>query len=975
MDGSALSYTAMYPYSAARQCDDDLDYVIPNQAIEAGKIADPAALISRTELVPVGTSLQFRNQVALLQFTVEAAGQVAFMGGFNGRDSQALTVSCPAAGTYYAAVCPGDFEGMKVLVGNRLKQSANPISTYSNQIINIGKVDNGQEVTPIWNSADLSTFLANPQHVGYVMADIDATEGITPVATFSGVLEGQDCYIKNWKSAKGLVATNNGTIRNLKIDESCSFTPAAEDFAPFVTVNNGTLEHLGNNGSIIVSDVHASSAENIAIAGIAARSEKDITDCTNNGSIKYEADNGAKGLFIGGVVAMTKAGIAKCTNSADITYTVNGDGGYKSTLFGGLAGYCAGKVTNCNNSGDLGMNAKYIAELVPMEIYDAAESSCYASLMMGGVVGAGAPKSASTSDFSMEDCSNNGAISFAITDPMATGCATTNSRHCVGGLVGDGSGPIVGTSAGSSYNSGRIDVSLTCAAGSFTYGGATLTTYIGGIAGSGYTYKAQTGMNIVNCENEGTINYIDHNTHTTTHTVGGIVGWPGKESGCASVTSGCVNRGTININSQAELRAAGIQGGSGKVEVCTNYGNINVTRTTATGQIGGICGFHSGGYLLSEVKNFGNITCDFAVTSGGVGGIAGKFGNSAMTLCANSAVDCNLTVADGCSAGLVIGGFNGGTKTITCGNIAVKGSFNGTTLTESNYRDYLHGSYNYTEGKHIINATYGDAPEPPHATIKVMSFNIRHTGEASDTGEKDWEVRKTAVLNMILQEMPDIIGVQECDKTQKDWLMSQIEGDGHAYYQHVYPAGNKCIFYKLATMGYTSGTSGLFYHSDTPEKSSMWEGMTSARVTAWIPLVEKTTGRQIYFFNTHTDASSGAIHDQIRIREAELNVSQCKKISSPSSVQIICGDMNTAAPEAHAPFSPYFVSSRTAPETDNYPTFHGWGKYDLTNAEYLDYIYVHNAAKLIRHRTLIGENYGVKYISDHWPVVLELEIK
>ena len=973
VEKNAKSFEGTYPYSAAFVKSTTPD--ISEQKILSGQLVDPAALTSKAEAVAKDGTMNFKPCVGLLKFTASAATEIVFSGKLSGKEDRSYKISCPSGGSFFAAVMPGEYSGASVISGNRRKTFESGLTIKANQFLNIGKVSDWSQTVTIKDCAELNAFLANPSGNASLTADIDASAGITPAATFAATLDGCGHIIKNWTSSKGLVGSNSGAIRNLTIDKSCSFTPSAEDFAPFANSNSGILENLVNEAKITVSDAALSSKENIAIAGIAARSEKELVKCVNKGEIVYAATGETRGLYLGGVVGMTKAGLSACDNDGDITYTVSG--GYRTTLFGGIAAYCAGPMVKCRNTGNLAMSAGYLAKCVPMEIYDGTNSFSLASLIMGGVVGGGASKTASTSDFSAEDCINNGSISFALTDPVASGCETVNTktRHCIGGLVGDGSGPISGSVAGSSLNNGDITVSLTCTAGTFTYNGGALTTYIGGIAGAGYLYKAQNGMDITNCENLGKISYTDQNTQTTSHTVGGIVGWPGSESTCTSSTAYCTNNGNITINTNAELRAAGIQGGSGKVDCCTNNGDINVVKATKSAQVGGIVGFHSNGYLLNGVVNRGDIRCDEVVSEGGVGAIAGKLGNSAMTICANSAVNCKMTVANGCSAGMVIGGFNGSTKAITCGNVAIRGSFNGTTLTETNFRDYLHGTYNYSADKHTINATFGDAPEPVSATVKIMSFNIRHTGEASDTGDKNWEVRKTAVLKMILEEMPDLLGVQECDKTQKDWLMEQIEGEGHDYYKHVYPGGNKCIFYKLSTMGYTSGTSGLFYHSDTPDVSSKWEGMTSSRVTAWIPVVEKTTGKAIYYFNTHTDASSGDIHDAIRVKEAELNVKMAKKLSSPSAVVIISGDMNTAKPEAHAPFSPYFVSSRTAPETDNYPTFNGFGKYDLTTGEYLDYIYVHNASKLIRHRTLVGEGYGVKYISDHWPVVLEFEVK
>ena len=55
----------------------------------------------------------------------------------------------------------------------------------------------------------------------------------------------------------------------------------------------------------------------------------------------------------------------------------------------------------------------------------------------------------------------------------------------------------------------------------------------------------------------------------------------------------------------------------------------------------------------------------------------------------------------------------------------------------------------------------GDGPgKGASNTLKVMSFNVRYNS-ANDEGDKNWEVRKAAVVKMINTVQPDVVGLQE----------------------------------------------------------------------------------------------------------------------------------------------------------------------------------------------------------------------
>jgi endonuclease/exonuclease/phosphatase family metal-dependent hydrolase len=251
------------------------------------------------------------------------------------------------------------------------------------------------------------------------------------------------------------------------------------------------------------------------------------------------------------------------------------------------------------------------------------------------------------------------------------------------------------------------------------------------------------------------------------------------------------------------------------------------------------------------------------------------------------------------------------------------------------------------------------------STVSVMSFNIR-LGAAND-GENSWEYRRDAVVGMIETESPDVVGLQEAMTMQNDYLAEKLPAytqlgvgrdDGVAAGEFMR------VLYK--TERYDALDSGNFWLSETPDEVSRgWDGACNRMVT-WVKLREKGTDREFYFFNTHLDHQG----EVARSEGVKLLVRKIKEIAGKATL-FVTGDFN--APQTDPIMQPMlkeFVSARdTAPETDHRGTFNGWGS--APNSFVIDYIFSRNATA-VSFRT-VTENYGVPYVSDHYPIVADFE--
>ncbi len=148
-----------------------------------------------------------------------------------------------------------------------------------------------------------------------------------------------------------------------------------------------------------------------------------------------------------------------------------------------------------------------------------------------------------------------------------------------------------------------------------------------------------------------------------------------------------------------------------------------------------------------------------------------------------------------------------------------------------------------------------------------MSFNIRY-GLAND-GANSWEFRKERVAETIRVDGPDLLGTQEVQKFQLDFLLERLPGYAFAGVgrEDGREKGEYCaLFYRedrFENLG-----SGHFWLSATPEVpgSRSWDTSMSRMVT-WVRLRDRRGGdRPFLFANTHFDHRGS----QARLESARL---------------------------------------------------------------------------------------------------------
>lgn len=256
-----------------------------------------------------------------------------------------------------------------------------------------------------------------------------------------------------------------------------------------------------------------------------------------------------------------------------------------------------------------------------------------------------------------------------------------------------------------------------------------------------------------------------------------------------------------------------------------------------------------------------------------------------------------------------------------------------------------------------------------YTDISVISFNIRVDNAADGTNV--WRNRRDAVVTMIERERPMLLGLQEAQPHQITYLSEHCPD--YAWYGlgrdtgKVPPATDSyaaeetmAIFWRTAELELLD--KGTFWLSETPDQVSKGWDASYRRTCTWAGFRHRKSGQTCYFFNTHLDNDGKVAREE----SIKLLVSRMKTINSKRRVSFLTADFNSNVTDAcFAPLHVYMRDARAnAAVSDDYPSWNGYG----ASTGRLDHVFFSGDNCTAREfRTLRGD-YGVPYISDHYPV-------
>lgn len=267
----------------------------------------------------------------------------------------------------------------------------------------------------------------------------------------------------------------------------------------------------------------------------------------------------------------------------------------------------------------------------------------------------------------------------------------------------------------------------------------------------------------------------------------------------------------------------------------------------------------------------------------------------------------------------------------------------------------------------LISAWCGNVVAQSH---QLATFNIRWDNP-NDEGNL-WKDRLPHVAALIQFHQIGLFGIQEGLHHQVNQLKQAL---GYNYLGVGRDDGAEkgeytAIFFDPKE--FKLHEEGTFWLSPTPEKPSKGWDAALNRICSWGKF-EDSDGKKFYVFNIHYDH----IGQQAREESSKLVVQKIAEINTQNLPVILLGDFNvTPDNPAYTTIiqSPGWKDARLISAIPSYGprgTFTGFD-WEVLPDGIIDHIFIKGDVQVLRHG-ILSDNYGKKYPSDHFPVMVEIE--
>lgn len=263
---------------------------------------------------------------------------------------------------------------------------------------------------------------------------------------------------------------------------------------------------------------------------------------------------------------------------------------------------------------------------------------------------------------------------------------------------------------------------------------------------------------------------------------------------------------------------------------------------------------------------------------------------------------------------------------------------------------------------------------PREINIKAATYNVRYDAAADATNGDSWAERKGDVAKLIHDYDFDIVGTQEANNAQMPELAELLPEYDYIY--HPYGKDQKfhnCItFYKRDK--YELLDEGTFWYSPTPDVASFGWDATDYRLCNWGKFLDKATGREFYFFNSHLYWRL----EEARAKSGGVLVEKVKEIAGDVPV-IAVGDYNSKpeSPQVKDILSllnDAYAISESAP-VGSYDTDLGGGNFVGPAKGRIDFMFVSKGISVKDYTVPEDKRANGHYPSDHLPIVCNLVVE
>lgn len=245
---------------------------------------------------------------------------------------------------------------------------------------------------------------------------------------------------------------------------------------------------------------------------------------------------------------------------------------------------------------------------------------------------------------------------------------------------------------------------------------------------------------------------------------------------------------------------------------------------------------------------------------------------------------------------------------------------------------------------------------------KVMSFNILY---------KDADLRLSVVRSMLLDELPDSFGLQECTDRWLKLLLPALEEQYACFAGEISTDGQFYlpVFYRKDRFELVDGRT--LWLSDTPDRHSKLYDSDQYRTVTYAVLRDRETGAIYTHYNTHLDIVRTAAESQLKILQ---------QITSESRYPyVVTGDFNIDMtwPQYRTMKKTWSDAREVAEDsTDDLTEIRSRIDYCMIGAGIIARRFsVVNSPYVLLQQWETGETNGQEcYLSDHYPVYVQFSL-
>jgi endonuclease/exonuclease/phosphatase family metal-dependent hydrolase len=254
------------------------------------------------------------------------------------------------------------------------------------------------------------------------------------------------------------------------------------------------------------------------------------------------------------------------------------------------------------------------------------------------------------------------------------------------------------------------------------------------------------------------------------------------------------------------------------------------------------------------------------------------------------------------------------------------------------------------------------------AAIRVLTWNILVGAEASPPWVwHGWPVRKHALRSAVRAAAPDILCVQEALEGQVAFLQSILPGHQRvgAGRDDGLSAGEHCAIYFDANRFEQLGSGTFWLEEPAGEPPGQFE-LGPKRICTWVRLRDRSSGRTLRVYNTHS-----YLTERARLRAARMILAHIAS-ATPVEAVMVAGDFNAPprAPSRRLFDAAGLVSvAKRDGHAAGAPTFQFYG----IRLKCLDGILLSREFRL-REQRVVDVKPGNTFPSDHFGILADVSL-